>query len=131
MIAAHKDFVAGVIAAFVATGVVVGYISALSYLFKYSLDAGVLRIRMFGFTVRKVQLSDIKKIQIINRLDTIPFTKSFRPNFLLAQRWGGYRAKEIALEMRSGVLKKLIISPNDPDVFVRLLNAERGNQLSG
>ncbi len=64
MITAHKDLVAGVIAALVAAGGVVGYIFTLSYIFQYSIDAGVLTIRMFGFTVRKVQLSNIKKIQL-------------------------------------------------------------------
>jgi hypothetical protein len=131
VITGHKDLVAGVIAALVAASVVVGYISALSYIFKYSIDAGVLRIRMFGLTVRKIQLSNIKKIQLINCRDTVPFSKSFQSNFLLAQRWGGYKAKEIALEMRRGIFKKLIISPSDPDAFVRLLDAERGNLLSG
>ena len=86
---------------------------------------------MFGVKVREVQLSNIKKIQLINCLDTVPFSKTFQPNFLLAQRWGGYKAKEIVLEMRRGIFKKVMISPSDPDAFVRLLDAERGNLLSG
>lgn len=131
MTAGHKDLIAGVIATLVGAGVVVGYISALSRLFKYCLSGGVLRIRMLGFTMRRIQVSAIDKIQIINCLDTIPFTRSFRPHFLLAQRWGGCKAKEIALEMRRGLFKRLIISPKEPDAFVRELQAECGRPLSG
>jgi hypothetical protein len=131
MIANHKDIIAGVLGVLVGAGVVVGYIYALSFIFKYSLDADVLKIRMLGVTVRKVRVSDIQKIQLINCRDTVPFSRSFQPRFLLAQRWGGYKTREMALEMRSGIFKTLIISPNDPDAFVRLLNAGRENIVSG
>jgi hypothetical protein len=108
----------------------VGYIFRLSRIFRYSLNEGVVKIRMLGLTVRRIRLSTVEKIQVISCLDTIPFSKSFRPSLLFAQRWGGYKAKEISIETRRGLIKRLIISPEDPDAFVSQLEMERKESLS-
>jgi len=115
---------------FCAVGVLVGYIFALSRIFRYSLNEGVLKIRMLGLTMRRIRLSTVEKIQVISCLDTVPFSKSFRPSLLFAQRWGGYKAKEISIETRRGLIKRLIISPEDPDAFVSQLEMERQESLS-
>ena len=51
---------------FCAVGVLVGYIIALSRIFRYSLNEGVLKIRMLGLTMRRIRLSTVEKIQVIS-----------------------------------------------------------------
>jgi hypothetical protein len=41
------------------------------------------------------------------------FGKAFRAELLVAQRWGGRKSKEIALEKRGAIIKRLILSPDD------------------
>ena len=122
MDANNKDVIAGVAAALVAMGVIVGYIYALSHIFRYSLEGTTLNIQMLGLTVRRVQVADIREVEIINRADTIPFSRSFRSDLLFAQRWGGYKTRELVLQKRHGIIKKLIISPDDPEGFLMLLS---------
>lgn len=89
-----QDAIAGAVGFFVGVLVVIAYVRFhLSRMFTDNVSEGILRIRTLGVTARKVRISEIKQVQIISCVDTIPFTRSFRPELLFCSALGRVQAE--------------------------------------
>ncbi|MGA3011488.1 MAG: hypothetical protein ABSD72_14615 [Terracidiphilus sp.] len=87
-----------------------------------SLDSR-LDVRVFGTSVCKVLLSEIEQVEVIPFSALVPFTRSFRWDVFFSQKLCGYRSRVVAIKRRTGLIKRIIISPSDPDRFSDLLRA--------
>lgn len=87
-----QDAIAGAVGFFVGVVVVIAYVRFhLSRMFTDKSE-GILS-RTLGVTARKVRISEIKQVQIISCVDTIPFTRSFRPELLFCSALGRVQAE--------------------------------------
>lgn len=114
-----------VISAAIAVAVfLIGYLYSLRYVFQYEVEKDALRIKLFGFIpVRRVRLDDVDEIALITWRETVPLSKGFRFPFLIAERWPSYvfQKRGVYLRKKTGVIRFLILSPKDPQGFVRKL----------
>ncbi len=109
-------------ALFAAAAVVITVpIYGLRHALKYSLTSSALKIHLLGLTVRQVLLSDIESVEVVPFAALILISPSFRRDLFFAQRWNAYRSRVIALKRRSGLIKTITISPEDPDRFAILI----------
>jgi hypothetical protein len=68
-----------------------------------------------------VPFSDIDHVEVIPFASLVPLTRSFRPDLFVSWKWCGYREKVVAITKRTGLVKRVIISPGDPEEFASLL----------
>lgn len=108
---------------------VLGYLYAARYINQYEVGSRAIEIKLFGVAaVRRIQLQDIVEIQTISWTQTLPFAKGFRPAFLVAERWPSYifSTRGVFIRKRSGISRFLVLSPQNPDEFVRkVLESQR------
>ena len=110
------------VALFAAAAIVIlGPIYGSRYALNYSLTNSALEIRLLGLAVRRVRLSDIESVEVIPFSALILISPSFRRDLFLAQRWNAYRKRIIAIKRRSGLIRGITISPEDPDEFSVLI----------
>ncbi len=127
---AAEDFVIMVTALLGLVILLALYLYSFRYILRYSLQDGILRIRLFGsVTVRKIPLSEIEDAQVISWKEVIPGSRSFRPDFLFAERWGGYMiGKGVGIKKHTGLIRRVIISPEDPEGFAERIKAQLRNR---
>ena len=106
------------------------YLYSFRYIVRYSLQDGILRIKLFGsITVLKIPLSEIDDAEVITWKDVIPGSRSFRPDFLFAERWGGYTiGKGVGIKKHTGLIRRVVISPEDPEGFAEQMKAQLRNR---
>jgi len=111
-----------VVALFAAAAVVIiGPIYGLRYVLNYSVTSLALEIRLLGLTVYRVRLSDIESVEVIPFAALVLISPSFRRDLFFAQKWNAYRKRVIAIKRRSGLIRGITISPEDPDEFSALI----------
>jgi hypothetical protein len=107
------------------TGLLIAYVYSFRYIVQYFLEENVLKIKLFGIvTVRRIRLSEIEQVAIVNWKEMTPFTRSFKPRLLFADRWGGYGiGRGVVLKRHSRM--QTVISPQDPEKFIEMINAAK------
>jgi hypothetical protein len=95
----------------------------LHHVFKCSLKDSTVNLTFFGITCRRLRLSELESAEVVPFAALIPFSRSFRPDLLTAEKWNGYRKSVVALHRRTGSIRRFIVSPQNPDQFVRDLTA--------
>jgi len=114
----------GVVAAIVAGAVVIIWIFyGLKHVFTYPLQASRMDIRLLGVTVRHVPFSDIDHVEVIPFSALVPFSRSFRWDAFVSWKWCGYNKRVLAIRRRSGLARRIIVSPEDPEAFANSLKA--------
>ena len=122
----------GVAAAILAGAVVIIWILfGLKRAFTYPLQNSRMDIRFLGVTIRRVSYSDIDNVEIISFAALVPFSRSFRPDLFISQKWCGYNKKVVAIKRRTGLFKRIIVSPTDPVAFAGSLRTASGVGRSG
>jgi len=111
--------------------VILGSAYVLRYAITYSLQNSSLDIRLLGVIVRRVPASDIDHIEIIPFASLIPISRSFRPDLFMSLKWCGYRERIVAIRRRTGLIKRLIVSPEDPEAFANTLTRASGRAGAG
>lgn len=111
------------IAILVALAVVLGVVYGLRRAFSYTIHDSKLSIVLLGVTVRRVAFSDIEQVEVVPFAALLPFSGSFRWDVFFSWKWCGYNPKVVAIRRRTGLVKGIIVSPNDPEGFTSLLKA--------
>ncbi|MGB2590647.1 MAG: hypothetical protein WA530_01730 [Candidatus Acidiferrum sp.] len=112
----------GVAAAIVAGAVVVIWIFyGLKHVFTYPLADSRMDIRILGVTIRHVPISDIDRVEVIPFAALVPFSRSFRWDAFFSWKWCGYNKRVVAIKRRTGLVKRIIVSPGDPEAFANSL----------
>jgi hypothetical protein len=115
----------GVAAAIVAGAVVIIFILyGLKHVITYCLRDSRMDIRILGVTVQRVPFSDVEHVEVIPFASLVPLSRSFRPDLFISVKWCGYNRKVVAVTKRSGLIKRIIISPRDPESFAKSLRGE-------
>jgi len=110
------------IAIFAATAVVVSVpIYGLRLALKYSVTSLALEIRLLGLTMCRVQLSDIESVEVVPFAALVLISPSFRKDLFFSQHWNAYRSRVVAIKRRSGLIRRITISPADPEQFSKLI----------
>jgi len=94
--------------------------------FRYSVDDGSFKIRLFGlFDVRRIELRRVKSISPIALKDWLS-----KGAYLWCERWGGWALffRGVALTLEGG--KTILVAPKDRQRFVTLVGAEVGRLKS-
>ena len=122
----HQNAI-GIVAAILGCAVVVLWIIyGLKRVFKYSLDGSILKVRILGVTVERVPFSDIEYVEIIPFRSLVLFSRSFRPDLFISRKLCGYNKRVVAIKRRTGLVKRIIVSPQDPEGFVSSLKGAAG-----
>ena len=122
MITDSKDALAAAVAFLAAVSVIVTVpVYGLRRALKYSLTSSALEIRLLGIIVRRVWLSDIATVEVVPFAALIPSSHSFRTDLLFTQKWNAYRSSVIAIKRRSGLIRGITISPEDPEQLSSLI----------
>jgi hypothetical protein len=117
------DAVAAVVAILIAGAAMLGSMYGLRHAFTYALENLRLDIRILGFTVRRLHFSDIDHVEVIPFDALVPFSRSFRWDVFFSWKYSGYESRVIAITRRTGLVKRIIVSPRDPEQFSNLLRA--------
>ena len=125
------DAVAAIVGIVIAVIVVLGSVYGLRHAISYSLQNSSLEIRLLGVTVRRVPFSDIDHVEIISFASLVPLSRSFRPDLFISLKWCGYRERVVAIRKRSGLVRQIIVSPEDPEAFASSLRAASGRVSAG
>ena len=115
------DAVAAVVAILIAGAVMLGSMYGFRYAFTYALENSRIDIRILGVTVRRVPFSDIDHVEVIPFAALVPFSRSFRWDAFFSWKWCGYNKRVVAIKRRTGLVKRIIVSPEDPEAFARSL----------
>lgn len=115
------DAVAAVVAILLAGAVLLGSMYGFRYAFTYRLENSRLDIRILGVTVRRVPFSDIDHIEVVPFAALVPFSRSFRWDAFFSSKWCGYNKRVVAIKRRTGLVKRIIVSPGDPEAFANSL----------
>lgn len=115
------DVLAAIFGLAIAAVVALGSAYALRHAISYSLQSSSLDIRMLGMTIRRVPFSDIDHVEVVSFKSLIPLSPSFRRDLFISMKWCGYRARVVAIRTRTGLIKRIIISPEDPETVAGIL----------
>jgi len=115
------DAVAAVAAILIAGAVLLGSMYGLRHAFSYTLENSKLDIRIFGVTARRVPFSDIDHVEVIPFAVLVPFSGSFRWDVFFSWKWCGYNKRVVVIKRRTGLMKRIIVSPGDPEAFANSL----------
>ena len=119
----HADAI-GLAAAIVAGVVVLIWIFyGIKHVFTYRLQDSSMDIRILGVTIRHVPVSDIDRVEVIPFAALVPFSRSFRWDAFFYWKWCGYNQTVVAIKRRTGLVKRIIVSPRDPEAFADSLKA--------
>jgi len=116
-----SDLLWAFIAILVALAVVLGVVYGLKHAFSYRIKDSKLSIVMLGLTVQRVGFSDIERVEVVPFAALLPFSGSFRCDVFLSWKWCGYRKRLVLITRRAGLVKRIIISPEEPERFTTLL----------
>ncbi len=125
------DVVAALIGVVTAAVVILGGAYGLRHAISYSSQNSRLDIRMLGVAVRRVPFSDIEHVEVIPFASLVPLSRSFRPDLVISLKWCGYRDRVVAIRRRTGLVKRIIVSPEDPEAFASLLRGVSGRAGGG
>jgi len=81
--------------------------------FDYQLRGPSLVISLLGITVRTVAIPDINDVEVVPFSSLIPLSRQFRWDLLISHKLCGYSRQLLAIGTRSGLIKKVILSPKD------------------
>jgi hypothetical protein len=100
--------VAALIKAMLIAAILFFYFAACGSI-RYRLTADSLLVEILGFKARRFRLDDI---EAVHREGAFPH-----------ESWGGWRFwNSVTLRRRSGFLRHVVLTPDDPDAFVAELN---------
>jgi hypothetical protein len=119
----NVDAVAAILGVLIAGAVLVGSVFGFRNAFTYSFENSRLEIRILGVAIRRVSFSDIDQIEVIPFTALVPLSPSFRWDAFISWKWCGYHKRVVIIKTQSGVLKKIIVSPQDPEAFANSLRA--------
>ncbi len=118
MISSYWDAIATAGAVFAVVVWIIFILFGLKRIFTYPLHDSTVDIRLLGITIQRLPLSNIDNIEVIPFAALLPFSRSFRPDLFISQRWCGYNKQVVAIKIHKGLIKRIIISPSDPLGFV-------------
>lgn len=126
MVAISRSDTIALVGAVVSATVLVGWIfSGLKSVFTYRLQDSKLYIRIFKVPVRRVPLSDIDSVEVI------PFGALLWVPYLNSLKFNGYRKWVVAIKLRKGLVRSIIISPENPEAFASSLRVDSGARVPG
>ena len=99
------------------------YFFFMHRVYVHEVTEEAIRVRLFGLiTLRKVLLKDIEAIEVVRRLELPDPTVLFH-----AEQWPGkpFAKEGILVRKRTGVTRALLMSPDNPEDFVQLVNKFR------
>lgn len=104
------------------------YLYFMSTIYHHEVSKDAIRIRFMGFmTLRKVELTDIEAIEVVNTLELPDPTIMF-----YAEKWPGKHGKEgVLIHKRTGLSRVLLMSPENPREFVESVNKIREAKKRG
>lgn len=126
VISSRTDIIGLTSAILGATAVIVWILYGLKHALTYPLQDSRMDIRILGVTVRRVPFSDIAQVEVIPFASLVPLTRSFRPDLFVSLKWCGYRKRVVAIRRRTGLVKRIIVSPQNPEAFAGLLKEPSG-----
>jgi len=89
------------------TAVVLAFLASVGTI-GYRITATALEIRMLGWTLRRVRLSDIEEIH--------------RRGALVHENWSSLKLwNSVTIRRRSGWIRNVVITPDEPDDFAARL----------
>jgi len=115
------DLVWAFIAIVVVLAVVLTAVFSLRHAFSYTIQDSKLSITTLGLTVQRVPVSDIERVEVVPFSAMLPFSRAFRWDVFFSWKWCGYRRRVVAIRVRTGLVKGIIISPEEPERFASLL----------
>ena len=121
------DAVAAIIGIIIAVLVILGGAYGLRHAISYSMQNSHLAIRLLGITVQRVPFSHVDRVEVIPFTSEVPLTRSFRADMFVSLKWCGYREKVVAITKRTGLVKRVIVSAEDPDEFASFLRRASGS----
>jgi len=75
---------------------------------------------MLGLTIRRVSFSNIDKVEVVS-FKFLPIGPSFRRDLFISLKWCAYRERVVAIRTRTGLIKRIIVSPGEPEAFASML----------
>jgi hypothetical protein len=131
LVSSNRADAIGLAVAIVAVAVVIIWILyGLKRVFTYGMRDSTMEIRVFGTTVQRVLFSDIERVEVIPFLSLVPLTRSFRPDLFISLKWCGYNKTLVAVKRHSGLIKRIIISPENPEALASSLKARARERLA-
>lgn len=113
---------------------VAGVFYLFRHLFQYEILDHMVRIKLLGvITLRRIRLSDIEEVRLISWAQKLPFVSGFRVEYLFAEHWPSYFfSRRLAfIKKRTGISRRLILFPKQPDKFVEEIRKRVRNRTSG
>ncbi|MCX7886020.1 MAG: hypothetical protein N3B01_02020 [Verrucomicrobiae bacterium] len=80
---------------------------------RYSVDQAFVRVKLFGFTLRKIALADIEFADT-----AVPFWNEHWCNTFFP------RGRVVRIRRKSGLVRNFIITPSNRDEFLALLRSK-------
>jgi hypothetical protein len=106
-----------IVQAMLITAIVFMYVAATGSI-RYRVAGDFLVVEILGLRVRRLLLDDIEEV---HRQGAFPH-----------ESWGGWRFwNSVTLRRRSGFLRHVILTPDDPDAFVAEMNRLLAARRSG
>jgi hypothetical protein len=100
------------------------WLYVLRYVFQYEIGGGWLRVKLLGHTtLRRVRLADIQEVRVVSAWAP---RNMFSPHTVFAEAWPSFvfTRRAVLVVKTTGISRRLILSPRDPDSFVREISRE-------
>ena len=104
---------------------ILGWLYVLRYVFQYEIGEGWLRVKLLGhITLRRVRLADIQEVRLVSSWAP---RNMFSPRTLFAEAWPSFvfTRRVVLVVTTTGISRRLVLSPRDPDSFVREISEGR------
>ncbi len=87
----------------------------------YRLTDSSIEIVLFRqIPVRRISMRDIAEVRVVSWKETTPFSQPLSMYF--AERWGNRLwGPMVLIRKKKGLSRRLIITPKDPQAFIRLI----------
>lgn len=99
------------------------YLLHMNRIFVHEVTPTAIRVRLLGFvTLRKVPLTDIESIDLVNTTDLPDPTVMF-----YAEKWPGkpFAKEGVIVKKRTGLSRTLLMSPDRPAEFIEKVSRAR------
>jgi hypothetical protein len=107
------------------------YIYCLRFIFQFSIEGDKVIVSLFGVVpVRRVLIADIEKAEVISWKNLLP-GYALKREYLFGERWPGYvTGRGLAIKKRTGLSRFIVITPEDPERMLHVINEERRRTAS-
>jgi len=89
---------------------------AASWLYDYHLGARAIEVRFLGvFKMYEIEYADIEEVRLV------PAREALRPK-ITTLGMGNRIGRIVEIKKRTGVVRSILVTPKDPESFVRLVS---------